>query len=66
MICTLKWAQDLYPEARDLIFTTPSGQSISADYLAKHFRSIIDLAGVVPAVFLSPAKNGTTAIGASG
>ena len=39
-------AQDFYPEARDLIFTTPSGQPISADYLAKHFRSILDLAGV--------------------
>ena len=25
-------AQDLYPEARDLIFRTPSGQPISADY----------------------------------
>jgi len=31
-------AQDLYPEARDLIFRTPSGQPISADYLAKHFQ----------------------------
>ena len=39
-------AQGFCPEARDLIFTTPSGQPISADYLAKHFRSIIDLAGV--------------------
>jgi integrase len=39
-------AQDFYPEARDLIFTTPSGQPISADNLAKHFRSIIDLAGI--------------------
>ncbi len=39
-------AQDLYPEARDLIFRMPSGQPISADYLAKHFRSILDLAGV--------------------
>jgi integrase len=39
-------AQDLYPEARDLIFRTPSGQPISADYLAKHFRSILDIAGV--------------------
>jgi integrase len=39
-------AQDFYPEARDLIFTTPSGQPISADYLAKHFRSILDLAGL--------------------
>ena len=35
-------AQDLYPEARDLIFRTPSGQPISADYLAQHFRSILD------------------------
>jgi integrase len=34
-------AQDFYPEARDLIFTTPWGRPISADYLAKHFRSII-------------------------
>jgi integrase len=39
-------AQDLYPDARDLIFRTPSGQPISADYLAKHFRSILDIAGV--------------------
>ena len=39
-------AQDFCPEARDLIFTTPSGRPISADYLAKHFRSILDLAGV--------------------
>ena len=34
------------PEAPDLIFRTPSGQPISADYLAKHFRSMLDLAGV--------------------
>src|SRR5205807_3226835 len=39
-------AQDFYPEARDLIFRTPSGQPISADSLAKHFRSMLDLAGV--------------------
>jgi len=39
-------AQDLYPEARDLIFRTPSGQPISADCLANHFKSILDLAGV--------------------
>jgi integrase len=39
-------AHDLYPEARDLVFRTPSGQPINADYLAKHFRSILDLAGV--------------------
>lgn len=37
---------DLYPEARDLVFRTPSGQPINADYLAKHFRSILDLAGL--------------------
>src|SRR5689334_7058192 len=43
---TKESAQDLYPEARDLIFRTPSGQPISADYLAKHFRSILDIAGV--------------------
>lgn len=35
-----------YPEADDLVFRTPSGQPINADYLAKHFRSILDLAGV--------------------
>jgi len=39
-------AQDLYPEADDLVFRTPSGQPINADYLAKQFRSILDLAGV--------------------
>jgi integrase len=39
-------AQDFYPEARDLIFRTPAGQPINADSLAKHFRSMLDLAGV--------------------
>jgi len=39
-------AQDSYPEACDLIFRTPSGHPISADYLAKHFRSMLDIAGV--------------------
>ena len=39
-------AQDLYSEAHDLVFRTPSGQPINADCLAKHFRSILDLAGV--------------------
>jgi integrase len=39
-------AQDLYSEAHALVFRTPSGQPIHADYLAKHFRSILDLAGV--------------------
>ena len=39
-------ARDLYPEARDLVFRTQSGQPINADYLAKHFRTILDLAGM--------------------
>jgi len=39
-------AQDLDPEARDLVFRTESGQPINADYLAKHFRSVLDLAGL--------------------
>jgi integrase len=39
-------AQDLYPEAHDLVFRTSSGQPINADYLAKQFRLILDLAGV--------------------
>jgi integrase len=38
--------QDLYPEAHDLVFRTQLGQPISADYLAKQFRSILDAAGV--------------------
>lgn len=38
-------AQSLCSEAHDLIFTTPAGQPISADYLAKQFTSILDLAG---------------------
>jgi integrase len=38
--------QDLYPEANDLVFTTQSGQPINAVYLAKQFRSILDVAGV--------------------
>ena len=32
-------AHDLYPEAHDLVFRTPSGQPINADYVAKRFRS---------------------------
>jgi len=39
-------ATDLCPEARDLVFRTLLGQPINADYLAKHFRSILDLAGL--------------------
>jgi len=39
-------SQDLYPETHDLVFRTKSGQPINADYLAKQFRSILDLAGV--------------------
>ena len=38
--------QDLYPEAHDLVFRTQSGQPINADYLAKRFRSMIELAGL--------------------
>src|SRR6266849_2729201 len=37
---------DLCPEAHDLVFRTSSGQPINADYLAKHFRSILDSAGL--------------------
>ena len=39
-------ALDSSPGAHDLIFRTPSGQPISSDYLAKHFKSILDVAGV--------------------
>jgi len=39
-------AHDLCPEAHDLVFRTSSGQPINADYLAKRFRSILDLAGL--------------------
>jgi integrase len=39
-------AHDLGPEAHDLVFRTSSGQPIDADYLPKHFRSILDLAGL--------------------
>jgi len=39
-------AHDLCPEAHDLVFRTSSGCPISGDYLAKHFRSILDLAGL--------------------
>jgi integrase len=34
------------PEAIDLVFKTASGQPINADYLAKHFKSILELAGL--------------------
>src|SRR5947208_3258582 len=39
-------AHDLCPEAHDLVFRTSSGCPISGDHLAKHFRSILDLAGL--------------------
>jgi integrase len=39
-------AHGLCPEAADLVFKTASGQLINADYLAKHFRSMLDLAGL--------------------
>ena len=29
-----------------MVFRTPSGKPIIADYLGKHFRSILDLAGL--------------------
>ena len=35
-----------YAESHDLVVRMPSGQPISADYLAKHFRSILNLAGL--------------------
>jgi integrase len=38
--------QDFYPDAHDLVFRTQLGQPISADYLAKKFRSILEAAGV--------------------
>jgi integrase len=41
-----KRARTICPEAHDLVFRTPSGQPINADYLAKQFRSILDLAGL--------------------
>jgi len=34
------------PEAIDLVFKTVSGRPINADYLAKHFRSILERAGL--------------------
>jgi hypothetical protein len=34
------------PEAADLLFKTPSGQPINADYLAKQFKSLLRLAGL--------------------
>ena len=37
---------DSCPEAIDLVFRTPSGQPINADNLAKHFKSILNLAGL--------------------
>ena len=36
---------DLAPDAHDLVFRTPAGQPMNADYLAKHFRSMLALAG---------------------
>lgn len=39
-------AHDLCPEGHDLVFRTPSGKPINADYLAKHFRSLLDLVGL--------------------
>ena len=54
-------AQDLDPEACDLVFRTESGQPINADYLAKHFRSILDLA-VVPRLRLYDLRHSASTI----
>jgi integrase len=35
-----------FPEAIDLVFKTASGQPINADYLAKQFKLILELAGL--------------------
>ena len=39
-------ADNLYPQADDLVFKTGSGQAINADRLAKRFRSILEGAGL--------------------
>ena len=39
-------ANNLCPEADGLVFKTASGRPINADYLARHFRSILDVAGL--------------------
>jgi len=48
-----------------LIFTTPSVLPLSADYLAKHFRSIIDLAGV-PRLSLYDLRHSAATIALAG
>jgi len=47
---------DLCPEANDLVFRTHSGQPISGDYLVKHFRSILNRAGL-PRIRLSDLRH---------
>ena len=39
-------ALNFCPEGRNLVFTTASGQPINSDYLAKHFKSILEQAGL--------------------
>ena len=39
-------AHSLCLEGRDLVFKTASGHPIHADYLAKHFKMILELAGL--------------------
>jgi integrase len=39
-------SHDLCPEAHDLVFKTASGQPINADSLARHFKAILELAGL--------------------
>jgi len=51
----------LCPEAHDLVFKTASRQPSSADYLAKHFKSILDLAGL-PRIRLYDLRHPATTI----
>jgi integrase len=39
-------SDDQFPEGIDLVFKTVSGHPMNADCLAKHFRSIIRMAGL--------------------
>jgi len=41
VICRRKRVHDLCLEGHDLVFRTPLGKPINADYLAKHFRLIL-------------------------
>ncbi len=39
-------SSSLYPEAQDLVFKTALGQPINADYLARHFKAMLDSSGL--------------------